>query len=142
MCIASLSFHCRSPKKHSIAMAVQILHFIQVFFGDSRLCQSHDLLTFGEGPTAESYIHFRRVRKQNLEYVRRAHGRLQSWSRRLACAELRTEQRPYYCQALNTTRSPIARRTGHQSFRDPIVVVLQFPEASTCCCPLQITALV
>ena len=50
---------------------------------------------FGDGPTPESHIHFRHVRKANLEYVRKAHRRLQSWSRRLARAE-RTERRLYF----------------------------------------------
>ena len=45
---------------------------------------------------AQSYVHFRRVGKQHLEFVRKTHRSLQSWCRRLARAELRTEQRLYF----------------------------------------------
>ena len=48
---------------------------------------------FGEGTIAHAKVHFRGGRQQSLAYVRRAHRRSQSWSRRFSHAELRTEQR-------------------------------------------------
>ena len=48
-----------------------------------------------------SFIHFTGVRQQNLEYVRRAHRRLQS-GRRLGRADVRTEQRFYFCELLDS----------------------------------------
>ena len=50
---------------------------------------------FGGGQMAQPYIHFWRVRRQNLDNVHKAQRRLQSWGRRLARAELRIEQRLY-----------------------------------------------
>ena len=47
---------------------------------------------FGGGPMAQSNLESRGARKDNLKHARRARRRLQSWSRRLARSEHRTEQ--------------------------------------------------
>ena len=52
-----------------------------------------------------SILHSLQVRKQNLEYVLRAHRREQSWSRRLNRAELRTEQRVCICELPESPKS-------------------------------------
>ena len=55
-------------------MTVPILHFIQVFYDDQDfarvMASTRRISRLGDGPTAESYIHFRRVRTQNLAFVR------------------------------------------------------------------------
>ena len=80
-------------------MAAQILHFIQGFCDGQDfarvMASTRGISRFGDGPTAESYVHFWSVRNPKLEYVQRAHRRVQSWSRRLARAERRTEQGLY-----------------------------------------------
>ena len=43
---------------------------------------------------AHSFDYFSTVRKGNSVYLRKAHRRLESWSRRLIQAEIRTEQLP------------------------------------------------
>ena len=71
------------------AMYIESLRFDCLSFWKQNFDGSPDL-------TAPSYVLFRRVRKQNLEYVRTAHRRLQSWSRNFAHAERRLEQRLYF----------------------------------------------
>ena len=70
-------------------MAAQLLHFIQVVHDDqdfaSVMASTRRVSRFGDCPTAESYIHFRRVRKQNFEYVKHIED-CKSWSLRLARA--------------------------------------------------------
>ena len=75
-------------------MESEILHF-------NPWCENSDFASvivstrFGGEPMAQPYIHFWRVRGQSLDYLRKAQRRLQSLYRRLARAELRTEQRLY-----------------------------------------------
>ena len=71
------------------------------FFGVT--ASSRHLTRFGEGPMAQSYMYTRRVRRQHLGYMRKAHQILQSWHRRLARAELGTKQRLWLCEALRFT---------------------------------------
>ena len=97
-------------------MAAQIPPFIHGFHDDQDfatvMASTRGISRFGDGPTAESRIHFRCVRKQNIEYVRRVHSRVENWSRRLARAELRTEQRLYFCELSDSLDSSIM---PHQS---------------------------
>ena len=51
---------------------------------------------FGEGPMAEPFENFRRIGRRNLHHVRKLHGQLQCWSRRLARAQFRMEQRLWF----------------------------------------------
>ena len=76
-------------------MAIDILHFIHPWHEDQDFARimaaSRHLTRYGERPLAQSYIHFSAVRRQNLEYMRKAHRRLLTWCRRLARAERRVE---------------------------------------------------
>ena len=58
------------------------------------------------------------VRKRNLEYVRRAHRRLQSWSRRLARAKTRTEKVSGFCESLDSPPSSHYAPRNHESDED------------------------
>ena len=79
-------------------MDIEILHTIQP------LCVNKDFARVIVSPreishiglVAQSYIHFRHGRKQNLNYVRKAQRRLQRWCRSMVRAELRPEQRIYF----------------------------------------------
>ena len=60
------------------------------------MVSTREISRFGVGPMAQSHSHLRHVRKQNSPtHMRKTRRRLHSWSRRLARAELRTEQRLY-----------------------------------------------
>ena len=52
---------------------------------------------FGRGAKPRSSDHFTNVRKQTLEYARKADMRFQSWSRRLVREKIRTEHRLWFC---------------------------------------------
>ena len=56
----------------------------------------HDIL-FDSQKMAQSYTCTTPIRKPNLEYMRKARRRLQSWNRRMARAELRTKERLWFC---------------------------------------------
>ena len=43
--------------------------------------------------------------KQNLKHVRKKHLKLQSWDRRLAGANFRTEQRQWFCELPDSASS-------------------------------------
>ena len=79
---------------------------------------------YGEGPMAQSSICLRRVRKQNLEYVRKPHRRLQSWCRRLDRAELRTDHRLYIREQPDSPDSsvyaPSKKPTQTTSIMEPL----------------------
>ena len=62
------------------------------------VASSRHLTRFGHGPMAPSYTCITRVKMQNLEDMRKVHRRLQSWNRRTARAELRTEERFWFCE--------------------------------------------
>ena len=83
-CIASRSFECLT--RNTILQGVHILHFIQHFFDDQDFARVM-------GPT--------RSLQRNLEYVRKAHRRLRSCTRRLARAERRTDQRLHMCELVD-----------------------------------------
>ena len=72
------------------------LDFLQDWYEDEDfagvVASSRYLTRFGEGPMGQSYAHFRHLRKQHLEFVRRAHRILHSYGWRLARAELRTDE--------------------------------------------------
>ena len=76
-----------------------ILHFIHPWYDNKDfvnvMVSTRQILRFGGGPMAQPYIHFWRVRRQNLDNVHKAQRRLQSWGRRVARTELRIEQRLY-----------------------------------------------
>ena len=59
---------------------------------------TREMSRFGGGPMTPTYVDSRSTRKQHFECVRRANRRLQSWSPRLGRAELRTEERLYFCE--------------------------------------------
>ena len=103
-------------------MAAQIPPFIHGFHDDQDfatvMASTRGISRFGDGPTAESRIHFRCVRKQNIEYVRRVHSRVENWSRRLARAELRTEQRLYFCELSDSLDSSIYAPSINESDED------------------------
>ena len=63
-------------------------------------------------------VNFNSVRKQNLVYVRQAHRRLQSWSRRLARAELRTDQRLDSCELPDSAASSSDARSTNEGDED------------------------
>ena len=58
-------------------MEVEILHILQEWYGSKDfarvMASSRHFPRYREGPVAQSYIHFRRAGKQNLEYMRNAH---------------------------------------------------------------------
>ena len=62
------------------------------------MASSRHLTRLGEGPMAQTHTGTGRIRRQNLEYMRKAHRRWQSWHQRLARAGLRTKQRLWFCQ--------------------------------------------
>ena len=75
-------------------MEIDILYFIQEWYGDHDFARintsSRHLARYGEGPVAQSFVHFMHSRKQNLTHLRKA-----SWCRRLDRGEIRTEHRLY-----------------------------------------------
>ena len=66
-------------------MALEILHFSNQRHDNQDfatvMASARDISRFGGGPITQSYMHFRSVRKQNLEYLQRCDvkKRLQSW---------------------------------------------------------------
>ena len=91
-----------SPHSPHISESVFYVHNVdrhwksKTYIAYKIAASARHLTRFGEGPTAQSRILARRVR--NLEYMRKVHRRLQSWSRRVARAELRTQQRLWFCE--------------------------------------------
>ena len=49
-------------------------------------------LWVGEGQMAESFENFRIIRRQNLQHMRRAHRHLESWTRRVARSQNRSNK--------------------------------------------------
>ena len=90
------------PRNRWTSMDLEILYFVQDWYDDEHFARvmapSRHLTWFGDGPVAQSYTCTRRVRRQNLEFLRKAHRMLQSWNRRTARAELRTEERFWFCE--------------------------------------------
>ena len=76
-------------------MEIEILHFIHVWYEIKEFARvidsSRHLSRYAEGPMAQSYIHFRRVRKTKHEYVGKAQRKMQGLCRRLDRTELRTD---------------------------------------------------
>ena len=66
---------------------------------------------FGEGPMAESFKNFRRIRRRNLQHVRKAERHWQNWSRRRARAQIVIEQRLWF-QNLPDSESSDGRPTS------------------------------
>ena len=75
----------------TISMEVEMLYFVQDWFEDN------DFAGVRRRLTATSHLESRSIRKDNLNYVRRAHRRLQSCSLRMALHELRIE-RLWFCE--------------------------------------------
>ena len=73
MYIASLSFDGSSCGKHRVPMAVEILQFIQPWYGSeefgSVMAVTRETSWLGEGTVAESLENFRRVRRENLQHM-------------------------------------------------------------------------
>ena len=66
-------------------MALEILHFSNQRHDNQDfarvMASTRDISRFGGGPITQSYMHFRSVRKQNLEYLQRCDvKRVQSWA--------------------------------------------------------------
>ena len=100
--VEDISFCFSSFSKHRPSMAVQIIHFIHPWSehrdSGSVMTSTCEISRFDGGPMAQSYVDSRSTGKQKLGGVRRANRRFQNWSRRLACAELRIEERLYLCE--------------------------------------------
>ena len=73
------------------------------------------LTRFLEGPMAPSYTYTKRVRRQNLEYSRKAHRRLRSWHRRLPRAQFRTEQGLWFRVLPGSTDSNVYVPSSNES---------------------------
>ena len=71
----------------------------------------------GEGPTAHSYAHTRSARKQNLEYMRKAHRREQSWHRRSARAEFPTLETAWFLSTIRFTRQQLLCSVNQRKWR-------------------------
>ena len=82
------------------------------------MAPSRHLTWFGDGPMARSYTCTTRVRMQNFEDMRKVHRRLQSWNRRLARAELRTEERFWFCELPDSPDSSCCAPSSNGSDED------------------------
>ena len=81
------------------SMDIEILYFVRDWFKVKDFARvvasSRHLIQFGEGADG-SIIHLHQThQRQNLEYMRWAHRRLQSWHRRFLRAELWTKNKDF-----------------------------------------------
>ena len=114
----------KSTPMPAVDVAIQILQFIHPWYENRDFgrvaAASRETSRFGGGPMAQSYNHFRSVRKQNLEYVQRARRRWQNWSRILARAERRTEQRLYMSELRGFTEKQFDTTSTNDSDEDDL----------------------
>ena len=84
-------YHLSDPvfvdlSKYQALTAMKILQFIHQWYDDGEfgktMAATRETLRFGRSAVARSFDHCRSISKRNLEYVRKARGRLQSWRRR------------------------------------------------------------
>ena len=78
-----ISFGFVVPSKRGASMENEILHSIHPWNENkefvSVMVSTRQISRFGGRPMAQPYIHFWRVRRENLDYVHKAQRRLQSW---------------------------------------------------------------
>ena len=87
-------------------------HLFRPLFDDQEfgnvMADTRETLSFGEGTTAHSSDYFRKIRKQYLKHVRKAHRHLQCWSRRLARAQFQTEHRLWFSELSDLALSELS----------------------------------
>ena len=92
------------------SLAVDVIQFIHPMYEDreigSVMTTMRETSRFSEGP----------VRKQNFKFERKAHRQLECWSRRLACAHTRNEQRLWFCGLPDSLIETISVTTCSKQF--------------------------
>ena len=74
---------------------------------------THETSWLGEGPVAESFENFRRIRKQNGHYERRTHRHVQCWTRRVVRAQFQTNYTLWFCELPDSAALEPYASTSH-----------------------------
>ena len=103
------SWYLTSPAKENWKHQIQMLCRLAMPKSngdrDRVIAATRETSRFGQGINAESFDSHRNVRKQQLEYLRRARKKMRSWSRRLSRAKASAERRICYYEFPNSPRS-------------------------------------
>ena len=101
-------------------MELEIFYFVQYWFEDKDSARVYGffMTSCSIRTDRQSYTRTRGVRRQNLENMRKAHRILQSWTQRMARADLWTKRRLWICELPDSPDSSYYAPSSNESDDD------------------------